>query len=115
VDELNGLVVLSSSIRVYVPSTIGVDIPGENAVYVEQTANLLSSLFGGATSYKAHGYWKSQVVGLVCEEVSIVESYTSSADLSAKLGEVVQFARTLKERLQQEAIALSVNGSLYLV
>jgi hypothetical protein len=114
-SELENLIVLSSNVRLYVPSTEEVNEACDNSLVVRETADLFSECFGGATIYKALGCWRSPAVGLVTEDVTIVESYCGEAELSENIRRVLLWAKAVKARMSQEAIALSVNGKLYFV
>lgn len=114
-NELENLVVLSSNVRLYVPSTFDVTQPADNTDEVRRAAELMSEAFGGATAFRARGCWKSTTGGLVTEEVTVVESYCSDEDLRRHIVRILGAARAIKHRMQQEAVALEVNGRLYLV
>ena len=115
VDELENLFVLSSHVRVYVPSAVDVDTVSDTSEQLEDTKRLLSHWFGGATAYRALGSWLSGAGGLVEEDVTIVESYCSEDQLTAHVGDVITHARHLKAVLSQESIAIEVQHKLYLV
>ncbi len=102
-------------IAVYVPTTIGVDSHADTSVFQERTLNFLAERFGGATAKEARGVWNSQEVGLVGEKVIIIQSYITQADLTAHIDSVIDFVRTLKQEMKQEAMALEVDGKLTLI
>lgn len=106
---------LSSKVTVYVPATQGVNMAADNTRQIEATAALLSECFGGATSTPALGYWMSPAVGLVAEKTTVVFAYASDADLQEHIGRVVDHCDTLKREMQQEAIALEINGEMYFI
>lgn len=106
---------LSSKITVYVPATNGVNQEVDNTEQVKKTAALLADLFGGSTSTAALGYWLSPAVGLVAEATTIVFAYAADEDLQSHIGEVVDLCEDLKQEMGQEAVALSINGDLYLI
>ena len=113
--KLKACIKLSSKVTVYVPATAGVDTATDNTEQVKATAALLSSLFGGATSTPALGYWLSPVAGLVAENTTVVFAYASDSDLQAHVGTVVDHCEQLKRDMQQEAIALEINGEMYFI
>ena len=115
IDELNNLFVLSSHVRIYVPSTVDVDKVSDTAEQLEDTKRVMANWFGGATAYRALGSWLSGAGGLVEEDVTIVESYCSEDQLTAHVGDVITHARHLKAVLSQESIAIEVQHKLYLV
>ncbi len=106
---------LSCSVKVYVPSTLNVNLPVDNEVYIDSTLELMSKLFGGATSSKGIGCWISASSELVKEQVTIVFSYCKESDLQTHLDEIYEHCMFLKSEMGQEAIALEVNNKLYLV
>ena len=113
--KLKACIKLSSKVTVYVPATCGVDTAADNTEQVKSTASLLSSLFGGATSTPALGYWLSPVVGLVAENTTVVFAYASDADLQNGIESVIEHCETLKRDMKQEAIALEINGEMYFI
>ncbi len=119
IDEILNTLVNSlertHQVAVYVPTTIGVDGHSDTQAFQEKTLNFLASKFGGATAKEAKGVWNSQEVGLVGEKVVIVQSYLTQNDLTLHIDAVIDFVRTLKVDMQQEAMALEVDGKLTLI
>ena len=116
--ELNNLFCLSSSVKLYVPSTKNVDSildESEHAVEVDKALSALGTWFGGATAFKALGSWVSADKGLVKESVTIVVSYCSENDLLQRAAEFIAYAEQLKARLGQEAVSVEINNQLYFV
>jgi hypothetical protein len=113
---LKGLFSLEHNIKLFVPSTTEVNQDGTELqkVYETKAMELMSDLFGGATSYKALGAWKSQL-GLVTEKVKIVESYGTEAQMENGLDGVIQLAQEMKQAMGQESVALEFNNKLYFV
>jgi len=87
----------------------------ENSQYVNDTLALLSSKFGGATASKALGAWVAKSGQLVTEKVDLVFAYATSEQLEEHIDLIHSYCIGLKHSLSQEAIALEVNGELYLV
>lgn len=114
-SKFNNVIKLSSKINVYIPSTIDIDKNINNEEYVNKTATLLSNCFGGATSANTLGYWNSKNNGLVTEKSTMVFSYCTDAQLNEKIEEILNWCVTMKEELRQEAIAIEVNGEMWLV
>ena len=114
-SKLKNLFKLSSKLTVYVPSTVDINKEIDNTVYVNRTAELLSSCFGGATSTTALGYWTSPSAGLVKEKSTIVFSYCSDEQLEKNIEKVIDFCDNLKKELSQDAIALEINGDMYFI
>lgn len=113
--KLKNVFKLSSRVTLYVPSTRNVNEEADTSSYVEKAAELFSRLFGGSTVTPALGYWLSPAQGLVKEKTTLVFSYCSDSQLEAGIEEVVGFCEKLKEELDQEAIAVEINGELYLI
>ena len=114
---LQNLFKLGQNVKVFVPSTTAVNKAGHElqAVYVRKFMELLSAEFGGATSYKALGAWLSTAEGLVTENVTIVEAFATDATFEAGLKKVLRLAAKMKRGMSQEAIAIQVNGELFLL
>jgi hypothetical protein len=103
---------LSHIVRLYVPSTIDGDIPHDNQGYVDKVVEDFSVWFGGATAYNALGGWYDGHK-VVYESVTIVEAHADNIDLKIPL--VIWLAETVKSELRQQAVAIEVDGVLYLV
>ncbi len=112
--KLQNMICLSSRISVYVPSTMH-DKEIDNSEFVDRMLTLFSECFGGATSSAAIGVWKSPVVGLIKEKVTIVYSNCTDSDLQAHIETILSAIETLKSDMAQEAISLEINGELYFV
>lgn len=108
---------LSSVVEVFVPSTLGVATlnAGLHETYKRETMLTLSELFGGATVIESVGCYKANDGQLVTEPISIVQSYTNTVDLEKHIGSVLNLCENLKAKMQQESIALKVNGKLYFI
>jgi len=95
-DVLNANETLLSHVaRIIIPSTWNVDEPMTEEIhesYVNYTAGKMAVWCGGVTTYKGVGMWKSPVVGLVKEPVTIVES--NMGDLT-QIAELAKLARQL--------------------
>ena len=106
---------LSSRINFYVPATNNINEEIDNTPYVDRIASLFSECFGGSTSTPALGYWKSPTAGLVKEKTTIVFAYCSDADLQQHIETIVNEAEAIKVELNQDNIALEINGIMYFV
>ena len=71
--------------------------------------------FGGSTSTPALGYWLSNTAGLIKERTTLVFAYCSDNDLQKQIERIVTHCETLKSELEQEAIALEINGEMYFI
>lgn len=77
------------------------------------TIELLTSLFGGATSLIADGYWKNNKL-VVSEQITLVYSnFPDSAE--DKIKQVISFVRQMAYGLKQECISLEINGTLLFI
>lgn len=112
---LKNCVKLSCQVKIYVPSTINVNENIDNSEWVDKALSLLSTEFGGATSTKALGAWVAQNGQLIKENVTLVFAYANQDKLEQKIESIYDFCLLMKVALSQEAIALEVNGDMYLV
>ena len=112
---LKNLFTLHHKVTVYVPATCGVAEACDNTAQVERVARLLSGWFGGATSSPALGYWLSESAGLVAERTTVVFAFAAEDDFTAHLEDVVNLCGELCREMQQEAVALEVDGAMYFV
>lgn len=110
--SLENLFILNHKLTVYVPATAGVNKPIDNTKQVNQTAELLSRCFGGATSTPAVGFWVSDKEGLVKENTTLVFAYADEASLTAHFDEVIEWCEHLKAEMEQEAIALELDNKM---
>ena len=113
--KLQNIFKLSSKITVYIPSTVDINQTADTSKYIDDCAVLLSESFGGATSCEALGYWVSPKTGLVKEKSTMVFAYCSDEDLKAKFESVYDFCEKMKTELNQDAIALEINGEMYFI
>ena len=113
--KLKNLIKLSSNIKILIPSTVNINKDFDNKQYIDEALTLFSSLFGGATSFKALGAWESKELGLVKEKVNAVESFCNEKQLNDNIENVIEFCENLKNELKQEAISLFVNNELYFI
>lgn len=113
---LKGLFSLEHNIKLFVPSTTKVNQDGAELqkIYETKALELMSDLFGGATSYKAIGAWKSKL-GLVTEKVKIVESYGTDVQMENGIESVIGLAEEIKREMEQESVAIEYDNKLYFV
>ena len=113
--RLEKLFVLSHKVTVYVPATMN-DENGaheiDNTKYVDDMAHTLANLFGGATSTDAIGYWVSDARGLEKEKTRMVFAYAESLD---NIDVVIDKCEALKTELNQDAIALEIDGQMFFI
>ena len=113
--KLKNMFKLSSKITVYIPSTCDINQQADTKKYIDECAVLLSESFGGATSCEALGYWVSPSAGLVKERSTMVFAYCSDTDLQNKIESVLDFCETMKKELNQDAVAVEINGEMYFI
>lgn len=114
-SKLSSMIALASRVTVYVPGTTAVSHAASNAAQVKATAELMARLYGGATSSAAVGYWVSEAAGLVKEKTVMVFAYCNQEALENTIDTLVEHCIAMKQAMGQEAIALEVNGAMYLV
>lgn len=105
----------NNNIGIFIPTTIDVNKTIDARPYVERTLNFLAERFGGATSKQADGVWNSEQAGLVGETVYVVYTYVTHHDLNRHLDEVIEYVKSLKKELRQEAMAVEINKKLTLI
>ena len=113
--KLKNMFKLSSKVTIYVPATINVNEQIDNTKYVDRIASLLSQCFGGSTSTPALGYWLSDSQGLIKEKTTMVFAYCKDQDLEEKIDIIITECENLKTELNQEAIAMEINGEMYFI
>lgn len=112
---LKNCIKLSCQVKVYVPSTIRIRQQFNCLDWIEKTMSLLSNEFGGATATTALGAWVSNQGDLVKENVTVVFSYATQDKLEKSINNVYDFCLSMKHGLEQESIALEINGEMYLI
>jgi len=105
----------NNHIGIFIPTTFDVNNYFDTTPYIDRTLSFLGERFGGATSEEAKGIWNSEDIGLVGEKLFKVHTYATSNDLKNFLDEVVDYVRTIKTELKQEAMAMEINQKLTLI
>ena len=96
------------AVSVYVPSR---DAKGQRLATqdvraaVDDTIRLLSGRFGGCTVTTGYGAWQG-AQGIVRERMRIVTSFAEDAQVDETV--IVDHARNLRQRLQQEAVMYTI-------
>ena len=111
---LQGLQGLSEKVAVYVPGTNGANTQASNDYWVKMALETLSEQFGGASAHKVQGAWMSEEHGLITEETTVVYAMASEVT-DTQMSIVVGYATAMAQALQQEAVALEHNGTMYFV
>lgn len=113
--QLKNCIKLSSIVKIYVPSTKEISKKNDNSDWINKSLALLSSCFGGATASSALGAWVANDGRLVKEGITLVFAYAMQEALENSIDAIYEFCLDMKTELSQEAIALEVNGELYLI
>lgn len=113
--KLQNLIRFSHKVTIYVPGTQGANTEADNAEWVDRTAQTLSEMFGGATSTPGRGYWMSTQHGLIRENTTLVFAYAKEADLIASSDALVEYLETMKQGMEQEAVAMELDGEMLFV
>lgn len=116
-DPLHGLQALTARVAVYVPTTIHAE-PAPAAVIDDNrdlAARTLAALFGGFTEVAGHGGWFGQSGRLIRESVFITFSACTPEALAENLDAVITLAGSIAVAMDQEAVTVEVNGSIYFV
>lgn len=112
---LKNCIKLSSSVKIYVPSTFNVLEAIDSNQHVTHALTFLSAKFGGSTATKAMGAWVMNNGKLVMEDITMVLSYCNQQELTNAIEDIYEYCLQLKSELKQESIALEINGEMYLV
>lgn len=106
---------LSNEIAIFVPSTIGSAPASQETVsrIVDQALVALSSVNGGATATAGVGAWIASDGTLIKETVTIVSSNCGEVTMQT-LRTLAKLRRLVRDTMQQEAVTVKVNGTLYI-
>jgi hypothetical protein len=118
VPSIESLSALNGYVAVYVPSTVNVTesiAPHRHEALCKYVSQVLSELFGGATSYNAVGAYKSNAGSMVYENVTVVKSFGKQQDILDNWSAIYNMAAELREELAQEYVSVEVNGALAFV
>ena len=108
---------LTHRIAVYVPGTVNVDRPAGQVqqAWTDQMLDAFGTMFGGSTAIHVLGTWIGLNGQPVREPVNLVYSYCADEHLLGGAQEVVSLAKRMAVEMGQEAVAVEVDGALYLV
>ncbi len=115
VSELIDRVERTQQISIFIPTTTNIDEVADTSAYVDKTMVLFGEKFGGATCSEANGVWNSSKGGLVSETVNIVASYTTEEGLNRHVDDVIEYVKSIKQELNQDAMAIEINKKLILI
>jgi hypothetical protein len=119
-EPASNLAVLGASgldhrIRLFVPGTVGRELAaGAQRDWAEHVAAGFTARFGGSTSFSAMGSW-ADGRSVIREPVIVVESFATASELKRSLPEVTGLCRELGASMQQEFVALEVDGILWAI
>ena len=111
---LHGLA-LRNKVEFFVPSTVNVDTLADTTSTVDSVSSQFAQWFGGATVIDAYGTWLSDSLSLVREPIKIVYSNCTDEALAEHESDVESLALQVRQDLNQESVAVSVNNVLYLL
>ncbi len=97
----------TNQVGVYLP-----ELPAAEVDPVQETLAFLGGIFGGATATTADGQMNE--AGEV-EQLNVVRTYVTMADMERHLNDVLGYAATLKQKLGLDALAVEINARLMLV
>ena len=106
---------LATKVAIYVPATVNIDSPIDNAEQVEKTAVFLSDLFGGCTACNVSGYWITQEKKLVQENPVVVYAYTTEEKAQEAETKIIEYVQEMKKEMRQECISVEYCNKLYFV
>lgn len=94
-----------SKITIYVPN---------DPKWVNSTIDMLTLLFGGATTFEANGTW---LYGekLVNDKVNICFSFCSESDLEIYLDQIKEYCIRMKKDMNQVSVAIEIDNVFYLI
>ncbi len=104
-----------NKVRLYVPSKDRRGKRVKNRKAVAEVEALFARSFGGCTRWQGVGTYVSAADRLIKEEVVIVESNATDEELKTHLPALRALAEKMKVDLNQEAVALEINGVLEFV
>lgn len=110
---------LSHNVSIIVPSTVNTDSSTDDSLIhdtISHVKTYLANYFGGATTYpNCVGSWVSQQVGLVDENVCIVQSFATTDAINQNVDNVFELAEYVKSTMSQEAVPVIIDNELFLV
>jgi len=113
---LSGLDSLDYTVKVFIPSKEGnIEIEKDKrGAWVIRILNEFGGSFGGATTTEHKGAWRNGK-GVVIEDITTIESFSTEEKLSEHINSVVELCKELKSGLNQDSVALQVNGKMFFV
>jgi hypothetical protein len=82
--------------------------------YAQRVKRLFAERFGGSTTVRAEGSWLSSSGLLIEEDILHVWSFTEKLSYEDEEA-VFRFAELMRDDLEQDAVTVIINGTLYIV
>lgn len=108
---------LNHRIAIYIPSTVDGNKqanPCHVDQWIEESKKMMADLFGGFTSFKAHGGYYSATIGLIEEPITIVQAFTDTNSID-KFEKVKELAKRIAINMRQEVVSVEIDGSLQFI
>ena len=101
-------------VSIYVPSTVQVDRPINNELFVNAVQHEMSKIFGGSSTMEVNGTYLAKNGELVAERVTMVKSFAK--EITAEMAsQIIALAQYLKQAMGQESVAVEYNGQMVFV
>ena len=105
---------ITNYVAIYLPSIGKDNRPTCQSYYTDKTCKEFATLFGGYTVTKCIGGYVDSKGKLIEESVNVIKSFMPQFDKAQEL-KLFRIAQSLKETMNQESIALEINGALFLL
>jgi hypothetical protein len=102
----------STLLVLFIPSRDRHDKPISQRYWVEETLNVLGTLFGGATAFpQGEGIWRDDAQGgkLLRDKPVVIQCYTSEHLIEQKMQELREFLHRMGREARQGAIGLVID------
>lgn len=108
----------SNKIALFIPSTMDVDSAINSSEYVKRYYNLIKMYFHNNSDIIIHnakgGWYSDDMQKVVVEDITIIEVVTDKLDEMA-INYMLEMGLDVKKTMNQEAVSVTINGSLALV
>ncbi|MBI5931579.1 MAG: cyclic nucleotide-binding domain-containing protein [Chloroflexi bacterium] len=106
----------TSRITIYIPKRLE-DNPIDTTPFVEKTLKFLATLFKESAAIKdeSQRMTSSGESGIISETIYTVRTYVTQSELDKHLDTVLDFAASMKNELDQDALAIEVNHKFMLI
>ena len=99
--------ILNRKVRLYIPDAYSTEIS-----YVTKQ---LAKKFGGTTNYKTEGTWVNDEGDLIKEGITVIEAWYSNKQHVLVLAHMIDLALHVKEKCNQDCVAMEYEEELYIV